>query len=203
MIVRSLINPNTMNTKTTLITVAVLVIAVVAVYMLAMPQQAVSPENGTIETETPAAPMDTPAMGTDSDATDEPAPDTTAEQVSDSADATDTSAPADTTVPEPLPPVDEPSPTPEPDDEPVDDTADASSITMTEVAMHGDRDDCWTVVRGIVYDVTDYVDKHPAGAGDIIRMCGVDATDDFVDEHGGDSKPEGMLDNYEIGTLAP
>lgn len=34
---------------------------------------------------------------------------------------------------------------------------------MEEVAKHNTKDDCWTVYKGIVYDVTDYAPAHPGG----------------------------------------
>ena len=34
---------------------------------------------------------------------------------------------------------------------------------MEEVNNHKTRDDCWTVVDGLVYDVTYYIPFHPGG----------------------------------------
>ena len=31
--------------------------------------------------------------------------------------------------------------------------------SMDEVAKHNDSDTCWIVVRGLVYDVTDFLDE--------------------------------------------
>ena len=36
-------------------------------------------------------------------------------------------------------------------------------ICMEEVQKHNSKDDIWTVVDGVVYDVTQYVPLHPGG----------------------------------------
>jgi hypothetical protein len=76
------------------------------------------------------------------------------------------------------------------------------SLSMDEVARHDTVEDCWAVVEGNVYDLTTFVARHPAGAGDIEEMCGTDATDDFVGEHGGQGEPEKWLDTLKIGVIA-
>ena len=34
---------------------------------------------------------------------------------------------------------------------------------MMEVSKHSTKDNCWTVVDGLVYDVTNYISFHPGG----------------------------------------
>lgn len=34
-------------------------------------------------------------------------------------------------------------------------------LTLSEVAKHNKRDDCWIIVEGLVYDVTKYIPLHP------------------------------------------
>lgn len=76
------------------------------------------------------------------------------------------------------------------------------SYTTSEVAKHNSDASCWSIVRGKVYDLTSWINKHPGGKRAILSMCGVDATEEFSEEHGGDSKPESVLTGYEIGVLA-
>lgn len=76
------------------------------------------------------------------------------------------------------------------------------SLSMQEVARHATPDDCWTVVDGVVYDVTSFVARHPAGAESIREMCGTDATEDFMSEHDGQGEPEKWLETLRIGTVA-
>jgi len=40
-------------------------------------------------------------------------------------------------------------------------------ISMEEVARHNKPDDAWIVLHGRVYDITNYIPKHPGG---IIRL---------------------------------
>ena len=76
------------------------------------------------------------------------------------------------------------------------------TLSMEEVLRHDTPEDCWTVVDGVVYDVTSFIERHPAGANDIIEyMCGQDATDSFQGEHGGQGEPEKWLATLRIGTL--
>ena len=53
-----------------------------------------------------------------------------------------------------------------------------------------------------MYDVTSFVSRHPAGSADIRDMCGRDATEDFLGEHGGQGEPEKWLATLRIGTVA-
>lgn len=81
--------------------------------------------------------------------------------------------------------------------------ADVSSpIPLSEVARHNTPEDCWTAVNGQVYDMTDFIARHPAGPAGIIEMCGVDATEIFASEHAGQAEPESWLAVFRIGQLA-
>lgn len=80
---------------------------------------------------------------------------------------------------------------------------DSVTLSMDEVKRHSTAADCWTVVDGSVYDMTTFIQRHPAGAGDIIDMCGEDATEDFLGEHQGQGEPEKWLATLKIGVLAP
>ena len=75
------------------------------------------------------------------------------------------------------------------------------SYTRDEVSIHNSVNDCWTIVDGFVYDVTTFARRHPAGAEAVNEMCGVDASEDFLDEHGGQSEPESWLETLKIGKL--
>jgi cytochrome b involved in lipid metabolism len=73
--------------------------------------------------------------------------------------------------------------------------------TMEEISKHNSKKSCWTVIRGEVYDLTNWIDKHPGGPDKILKLCGKDGTDLFIKQHGGKEKPEKILEGFEIGAL--
>ena len=83
-------------------------------------------------------------------------------------------------------------------------TTDISStptITIKEVAQHSTADDCWSVVNGNVYDLTQWINEHPGGSGSVESMCGIDASTPFNNQHNGQGKPETTLASFQIGIL--
>jgi cytochrome b involved in lipid metabolism len=73
--------------------------------------------------------------------------------------------------------------------------------TMAEVAAHNSRSSCWTVIRGDIYDLTQWVNEHPGGPVKILNLCGKDGTQAFGKKHGGQEKPEQKLEQFKIGAL--
>eukprot|EP01065_Artemidia_motanka_P003855 TRINITY_DN1184_c0_g1_i1.p1 TRINITY_DN1184_c0_g1~~TRINITY_DN1184_c0_g1_i1.p1 ORF type:complete len:3003 (+),score=803.35 TRINITY_DN1184_c0_g1_i1:42-9011(+) len=61
------------------------------------------------------------------------------------------------------------------------DAMDASNgaASQAELRMHCTHDDCWLAIEGRVYDVTDWLKKHPGGSGLLMRRAGRDATAQF------------------------
>jgi len=80
-------------------------------------------------------------------------------------------------------------------------TTDVSAITLATLAQHATAVDCWSAIKGDVYDLTSWIAQHPGGAGPIESMCGVDATTAFNNQHAGQVKPEAALAKYKIGSL--
>jgi len=52
-------------------------------------------------------------------------------------------------------------------------------FTMEEVAKHNKKEDLWVVVKGVVMDVSDWLDEHPGGPQAIMNFMGRDATEEF------------------------
>lgn len=73
--------------------------------------------------------------------------------------------------------------------------------TLADVAKHASPKDCWTTVNGNVYNLTPFVGKHPGGEA-ILKVCGIDGTKLFMNQHGGQAKQENQLAGLEIGVLA-
>lgn len=76
-----------------------------------------------------------------------------------------------------------------------------TTYTVSAVATHKTKTDCWTIVNGSVYDVTSWISKHPGGAQAIVSLCGIDGSSAFGDQHGGQRKPEQELASFKIGTI--
>jgi hypothetical protein len=52
--------------------------------------------------------------------------------------------------------------------------------TIADVAEHTEKDDCWVVIRGKVYDVSSWLASHPGGPSILLKLAGGDATDMFT-----------------------
>ncbi|KAH8115414.1 glyoxylate dehydrogenase [Phellopilus nigrolimitatus] len=62
----------------------------------------------------------------------------------------------------------------------------ASLISGPTVAQHASREDCWIIVHGKAYDVTEFLDEHPGGAKIILKYAGKDATKGYDPIHASD-----------------
>lgn len=87
------------------------------------------------------------------------------------------------------------------DQAPVATTSSQVALTKEEVSKHNQRGDCWSIVDGYVYNLTNWIDQHPGGASRIISLCGVDGTSNFLGQHSGSSSAKSRLKNYELGKL--
>jgi uncharacterized membrane protein len=81
------------------------------------------------------------------------------------------------------------------------DISSTGTITINEVALHATVDDCWSVVNGNVYDLTQWINEHPGGSGPVESMCGIDASTPFNNQHNGQGEPETALASFQIGIL--
>jgi len=74
-------------------------------------------------------------------------------------------------------------------------------LDLTIVAGHATAGDCWSVVSGIVYDLTTWIPQHPGGSGVIENMCGRDGTKSYNGQHQGDAAADAVLSSFLIGSL--
>jgi cytochrome b involved in lipid metabolism len=75
------------------------------------------------------------------------------------------------------------------------------NLTAAEIATHNSRSDCWSIVRGNVYNLTSYVQKHPGGASVIANICGKDGSRAFTNFHNSQSKPNNVLSGFLLGAV--
>ncbi|KAM9353396.1 cytochrome b5 reductase 4 isoform 1-T1 [Symphorus nematophorus] len=74
-------------------------------------------------------------------------------------------------------------------------------VTPEELKKHNTRDDCWTCIRGMVYNVTPYMDYHPGGEEELMRAAGIDGTELFDQVHRWVNY-ESMLKECLVGRMA-
>jgi cytochrome b involved in lipid metabolism len=73
---------------------------------------------------------------------------------------------------------------------------------MDQVKSNNTSAKCWSVIDGIVYDLTRWINSHPGGAGAIRALCGVDGTQEFNRQHSGQREPIQRLSSYRLGPLS-
>lgn len=79
--------------------------------------------------------------------------------------------------------------------------ASVGSYTIAEVATHNSAQSCWTAISGSVYDVTEWINKHPGGSKAILSLCGTDGTAAFTGKHAGQAGPLEALAGFKIGVV--
>ncbi|KAG2182787.1 hypothetical protein INT44_005767, partial [Umbelopsis vinacea] len=77
---------------------------------------------------------------------------------------------------------------------------DLKTYSWREVEKHNVADDCWIVVRDMIYDCTPFMKAHPGGIESILLVGGQDCTEDFDAIHS--TAAHEMLQKYIIGTLS-
>ena len=116
-----------------------------------------------------------------------------------SATPTPTPKTTPTVIATPTPtPVVTPTPTATPTPTP---TPTVAGFTMTQVRANNTARSCWTVIDGVVYDLTKWISNHPGGSGAILFLCGTDGTNAFSAQHQNQARPAIRLDTYRLGPL--
>ncbi|KAJ8005421.1 hypothetical protein DPEC_G00146480 [Dallia pectoralis] len=74
-------------------------------------------------------------------------------------------------------------------------------VTEEELQKHNTREDCWTCIRGLVYNVSPYMDYHPGGEEELMKAAGIDGTNLFDQVHRWVNY-ESMLKECLVGRMA-
>lgn len=75
------------------------------------------------------------------------------------------------------------------------------SISPSEVRKHNAPDDCWVVINGYVYDLTDFIPSHPGGPAIIRSNAGKDVTAIFEPLHAPDVIEKYIAPSKRLGPL--
>ncbi len=75
------------------------------------------------------------------------------------------------------------------------------ALSAQEVAKHNSASDCWSVVKGNVYNLTSYIQRHPGGQSALKNICGKDGSAAFTNQHNNQGKPNNVLQGFLIGAL--
>lgn len=73
-------------------------------------------------------------------------------------------------------------------------------VSSTELATHNNQNSTWISVEGMVYDVTEYKDRHPGGDEILLKNSGMDATDIFT-QVGHTKSARKHMKNFLVGEL--
>jgi len=73
-------------------------------------------------------------------------------------------------------------------------------VSEEEMRQHDSRDSCWISIDGQVYEVTEWLSKHPGGAAKILKYAGRDATDGFKKVNHSPAAMR-MLQKFHVGRL--
>lgn len=79
------------------------------------------------------------------------------------------------------------------------------TIPLSELSRHASPASCWMAIRGVVYDVSAYLPKHPSRPSVIEPWCGRDATEAYNTKTKGrphSPNADALLDGYRIGQFA-
>jgi|Transcript_91885 L-lactate dehydrogenase (cytochrome) len=81
-------------------------------------------------------------------------------------------------------------------------SSEKTPIHRDEVAKHNSSEDCWVVLNGHAYDMSDFLEDHPGGAGIIMKYAGRDASKAFNPIH-----PKNIVDTLppsaHLGPVTP
>ncbi|XP_053317320.1 cytochrome b5 reductase 4 [Spea bombifrons] len=74
-------------------------------------------------------------------------------------------------------------------------------VSEEELSKHNTKNDCWMCIRGMVYNISPYMEYHPGGEDELMKAAGADGTDLFNQVHRWVNY-ESMLKECLVGRMA-
>ena len=95
--------------------------------------------------------------------------------------------------------------TPDQDSDPRGKQGEPPRYLLNEIATHATPGDCWIAVEGQVYDITDYIPRHPAPDEVLQPWCGRDATEGMRTkgtDRDHSARAWRLLKRYQVGIIS-
>lgn len=81
----------------------------------------------------------------------------------------------------------------------------SAEYTVEEVAKHDSESSCWIIIDKNVYDVTAFLDKHPAPKKILKKNCGKEVSEKYMTKNGQgekhSAKANEQREKMKVGTL--
>ncbi|OGH94398.1 MAG: hypothetical protein A2538_01185 [Candidatus Magasanikbacteria bacterium RIFOXYD2_FULL_41_14] len=84
---------------------------------------------------------------------------------------------------------------------PISNSPSENIFAMGQIAIHNNPADCWSTINDSVYDLTDWINRHPGGPQAIESLCGTDGSALFSGQHGRSRRAQSALELLKIGNL--
>lgn len=78
-----------------------------------------------------------------------------------------------------------------------------TTISYAEVQKHKTKENCWVILYGNVWDVTDFLEEHPGGSSIILKLAGQDATSEYDPVHPPGTLEENLPASKRLGAIDP
>ncbi len=75
------------------------------------------------------------------------------------------------------------------------------TLSVAEVAKHSSPANCWSIINGNVYNLSNWVNAHPGGSGVITAICGIDGSAAFNNYHKTAKNPADTLSRFFMGAV--
>lgn len=76
-----------------------------------------------------------------------------------------------------------------------------NTTSSSDISSHSTASDCWTIIDGVTYNITEYISSntHPAGNASLLAICGKDGTRVFnnIRKHNS-SLTSNVLNKYKV-----
>ncbi|TVY90452.1 Cytochrome b2, mitochondrial [Lachnellula willkommii] len=77
------------------------------------------------------------------------------------------------------------------------------TFDAADIVSHNKPDDCWVILYGDVWDVTEFLPSHPGGSSIILKLAGRDATEEYDPIHPPGTLEENLNPEAKLGKVDP